>query len=171
MHHFSLSTRQPETALRHGGWVAPVGPSPSAMLVRHVGADDELRHPIPTIAMIDAGAPWTYPAPKIRIRRSGVKSTATGIFPVAVSLSPARATVTLVTGRRKLVNLGTRNPGNRVETAPEVRNDFRIISGSPGGMLRSSPDTTMPQGNVDTVARSRIARTEQDFGRMRAAGR
>ena len=96
----SQSTRQPETALRRGGWVAPGGPNPPAMLLRHAGADDELRHPITAIAMIDAGAPSTHPATKTPMRRSGVKSTSTGNSPVLVSLSPERARKEGKTSRR-----------------------------------------------------------------------
>jgi hypothetical protein len=98
----SQSTRQPETALRHGGWVAPVGPSPKAMLLRHAGADDEARHPIPAIAMINAGAPWTRLATKRPMRRSGVKTTEAGNNSAPVSLSPEGATIKGETSRRKL---------------------------------------------------------------------
>lgn len=138
--HISKSTRQSETALRRGGWVAPGGPNPPAMLLRHAGADDELRHLIPAIAMIDAGAPWTYLAPKTPMRRSGAKSTVTGKSPVMVPLSLEWAIIEGVTSRRKKVNLGKRNPGNRADTALEVRVDLQIIGGHPGGMLRPSPD-------------------------------
>ena len=98
--HFSQSTRQPETELRPGGWVAPVGPNPTAMLLRHAGADDELRHLNPAIAMINAGAPWTHSAPKTPMRRSGVKSTSTGNSPALVSFRPERATIEGETSRR-----------------------------------------------------------------------
>lgn len=99
---FSQSTRQPETTQGRGGLVAPVGPSPTVMLLRHAGANDESRHPIPAIAMIDAGEPWTYLATKPPIRRSGVKSTAAGNSSAAVSLSPEGARKQGTTSRRKL---------------------------------------------------------------------
>lgn len=98
--HISQSTPQPETALRRGGWVAPGGNNPPAMLLRHAGTDDELRHPILAIAMINAGAPWTHLATKTPMRRSGVKSTSTGNSPALVSLSPERAVTEEDSGRR-----------------------------------------------------------------------
>jgi hypothetical protein len=99
--HIPKSTRQPETALCCGGWVAPVGPTPTAMLLRHAGADDESRHSIPAIAMIDAGEPWTHLATMTPIRRSGVKSTIAGNSSAMVSLSPERARKEGDTSRRK----------------------------------------------------------------------
>jgi hypothetical protein len=101
--HISQSTRQSETELRLGGRVAPVGPNPTAMLLRHAGADDDLRHPIPAIAMIDAEAPSTHSAPKSRMCRSGVKSTSSGNSPALVSFRPEGAIIEEVTSRRKEV--------------------------------------------------------------------
>lgn len=100
--HISKSTRQPETVSKCGGWVAPGGPNPPAMLLRHAGADDELRRPIPAIAMIDAGEPWTHSAAKKPKRRSGVINTGAGNSPTMVSLSLERATIKEETSRRKL---------------------------------------------------------------------
>jgi hypothetical protein len=137
IHYLSKATRQPKTALWRGGWVAPVGPTPTAMVLRHADADDEVRRPISAIAMIDAGALWTWKVPIYLTRRSGVKSTVAWNSQMPVSLSPEGATIKEGTSRRKLVNLGMRNPGNRVDNAPEVRDNLWIISGSPGGMLRS----------------------------------
>lgn len=106
----SQSTRQSETALRRGGWVAPMGPNPMAMLLRHAGKDDEARRLIPAIAMIDAGAPSTHPAPKTPMRRSGVKNTEAGKSPAPVSLSLEGARKEGETSRRNYTK-GPRNPG------------------------------------------------------------
>lgn len=108
--HISQSTRQPETALRRGGWVAPGGPNPPAMLLRHAGADDELCHPIPAIEMIDAGAPWTHSAPKTPMRRSGVKTTEAGNSSAPVSLSLEGANIKGETSRRNYKPAQTVDP-------------------------------------------------------------
>jgi hypothetical protein len=100
--HISQSTRQPETASKCGGWVALGGPNPPAMLLRHAGADDEVRHPSPAIAMINEGAPWTYLATKTPICRSGVKTTEAGNSSAPVSLGLEGATIKGETSRRKL---------------------------------------------------------------------
>lgn len=98
----SQATRQPETEHSLGGWVAPVGSNPTAMLLQHAGADDESRRPIPAIAMIDAGGPPARSALKKPMRWNGVKNTDTGNRLVIVSLSSERATNTEVeTSRRK----------------------------------------------------------------------
>lgn len=110
----SQATRkQPETALRRGGWVASGGPNPPAMCLRHAGGDDELRHPIPAIAMINAGAPSTHLAPEKPVRRSGVKSTKAGNSPVMVSLRPEGATIEGETSRRNY------EPAQSVDRKPQ----------------------------------------------------
>lgn len=106
----SQATRQPETALRRGGWVAPGGPNPPAMLLRHAGSDDELCHPIPAIAMNDAGAPSTHLAPKTPMRRSGVKTTEAGNSSAPVSLSLEGTTIKGETSRRNYEPAQTADP-------------------------------------------------------------
>ena len=128
---------------------------------------------IPAITMIDAGAPPVSRRPKNLTRRSGVKCAAPGNRPGAASLSQEGRRMEGETSRRKKNSAqaaapksqdqgtrgsqqaGPRNPGYRVENAPEVRNDRRIISGSPAGCSRPPPDTTTPHRNVKTSTDSR----------------
>jgi hypothetical protein len=130
-------TRQPETAPWRGGWVAPAGPTPAAMFLRHAGERrGKCRGANPACAMIAAGAPSTHPAPKSRVCRSGVKSAAAGNRPAVAPLSSVGATIEGDTNRRKLdpaqtadpksqdlghtlapKGMGTQSPGYRADTA------------------------------------------------------
>lgn len=169
-HYLPQTTRQPETALRRGGLVAPVGPIPTAMLLRYAGeCDGTSHHTIPAVTMNDAWAPSTHPAPRKSLRCSGVKNATPGNRPARASHSPEGVIIEGETCRRKQDPAqsvaprpqgqrdtlepkwqGSRNPGNRADTAPEVRNDLWFISGNPGGMphfLTGRNKTAMERGN------------------------
>lgn len=130
------ATRQLETMLRREGWVAPVGPNPTVMWLRHAGAEEVSPLLIPAIAMVDARAPWTHSATKLPVRPSRVKNAAKGNRPHTASQSSEGLPQEGGTSRRNYdsaqsaaqlprcsrdtltpTGKGSRNPGNRVDTA------------------------------------------------------
>lgn len=161
------ATRSSQTAPRRGGRVTSAGSRPATMLLWHAGEVGEIHRPTPAVAMIDAEAPLACCALKTRSGRSGVERTPGGSRPSVVSFGsegasrkvqegtscrnyePAQAAdpEALSPGTRWSQNgTGTRNPGNRTDTAPEGQGARRIISGRPGRMPRSSPITSWHNG-------------------------
>jgi hypothetical protein len=147
--YFSQATRQPETEHLLGGWVAPVGSNPTAMLLQHAGADDESRRPIPANAMIVAGEPSTQTIPRLRLRCSRVKNMITRNSLVTMSLSlegvrcrrkeePAKPADRTPEGERHTLELKSKGHETR-ETGWTTRGKFGATSRSsaeaPAGCL------------------------------------
>jgi hypothetical protein len=123
------------------------------------------RPAIPTITMIDAGAPQTRRTPMKSTMPRGVKLAMGANRAQMASQSQDGRIHEGETSRRKKESAqtadrrptslrhtlkpkgkGKRSLGNRTDNAPEIRNDLWNISGHPGGMLPPSPDAKCHTG-------------------------